>query len=219
MPNMPSLLFIEEGVYNAEKRYVTVNIPLSIYGAGRDKTTVRFGLLIKGVPTVDLVKWGYSNGIVEIVDLKIQGARKNGLLTEEGMNVIMRDVTVEDCQEIGVLAQGADITCDDLQVVGCGSSGVYASSNATITLSGEGTSIQGNGTKWREPSYTGNVYGLYVAGSSSSIKLVAPLTKEEISTNNGDGGRGGNGGRGCRNYGGNGYKNIVQVQAVEGEIM
>ena len=91
-------------------------------------------------------------------------------------------------------AEGADITCDDLQVIGCGCSGVLAHYNATITLSGHGTSIQGNGTKG--DSYW---YGLDTSSSSSFIHLVHPLTKEQISTDNGGGG----------NWGGEGT--IVQV--------
>ena len=94
----------------------------------------------------------------------------------------MRGCSVEDCEWYGVGAYEADITCDDLQVVGCGYSGVYAGENATITLSGQGTTIQGNGTKGES-----HHYGLK-ADSSSTIHLIHPLTKEEISTNNGGGG-------------------------------
>jgi len=178
--NVPSLLFIEEGEYGGEGTWVTVKKPLSIYGAGRGKTTlVGVGLKIQG---------NKSDGIVEIEDLTIKGGEGNGLWASglwasEGMNVIMRGCSVEVCQSCGVEAYGADISCDDLQVVGCGGSGVYASINATITLSGQGTSIQGNVTKGESYSY-----GLYAYNSSSNIQLVLPLTKEEISTNNGGGG-------------------------------
>jgi len=114
---------------------------------------------------------------------------EDGLNAFNGMNVIMRGCTVEECQTTSVYAYKADISCDDLQVIGCGGSGVRASDNATITLSGQGTNIQGNVT-------TGNssYYGLNADSSSSNIQLVFPLTKEEISTNNGGGGNwGGNG--------------------------
>ena len=94
----------------------------------------------------------------------------------------MRGCTIEECGVHGVVADEADITCDDLQVIGCGKSGVSAFDNATITLSGHGTSIQGNVTKGDS-----NYYGLR-AHYSSSIHLVPPLTKEQISKNNGGGG-------------------------------
>jgi len=162
--------------------------PLSIIGAGCGKTTlVGVGLLIKG---------NNSDGIVEIENLTIKGGG-NGLAAEYGMKVIMRGCSVEDCQRDGVCAWGADISCDDLQVVGCGLSGVYADDNATITLSGQGTRIQGNGTKGSRYDYGLNVYKY---SSSSKIHLVHPLTKEQISTNNGGGG----------NWGGHGTINITQ---------
>ena len=171
--NVPSVLLIDEGEIGQLKRmWVTVTKPLSIYGAGRRKTTlVGFGLRIKGKK---------SDGIVEIEDLTIKEGF--GLNANEGMDVIMRGCSVEECN-FGVSAYEADISCDDLQVVGCGGSGVIASANATITLSGMGTSIQGNGTNGR--SY---YYGLQTSDFFAKIKLVAPLNKEQISTNNGGGG-------------------------------
>ena len=183
---MPSVLFIEEGEYGGDGRYVRVNIPLSIYGAGREKTTlVGVGLKILGKK---------SDGMVEIGDLTIKGGdtwekKASGLYAERGMNVIMKGVSVETHNQMGVYANGADISCDDLQVVGCGMSGVYAYTKSTITLSGQGTSIQENGTNGENYHY-----GLKAHTSSSNIQLVLPLTKEQISTNNGGGGNwGGNG--------------------------
>ena len=173
--NVPSVLFIEEGNYRGEGGYVTMKKPLSMYGAGCGKTTlVGVGLSIEG---------NKSDGIVEIQDLKIKGGEREGLVAFEGMKVIMRGCTIEECEDYGMYAYGADITCDDLQVIGCGWSGVCAVDNATITLSGQSTSIQGNGTKGRSSSY-----GLDAYNSSSSIHLVPPLTKEQISKNNGGGG-------------------------------
>ena len=158
-----------------------------MYGARRGMTTlVGVGVKIKG---------NKSDGIVEIENLKIKGGERSGLYAERGMNVIMRGCSVEECQGQGVLAIGADISCDDLQVIGCGFSGVYAYNNATITLSGQGTSIQGNGTNGYSSSY-----GLD-ASSSSTILFVHPLTKEQISTDN----------RGGGNWGGDGVRNIKQI--------
>jgi len=180
--NVPSVLFIDEGVYGEEGKYVTVKKPLSMYGAGRGKTTlVGVGLQIKG---------NKSDGIVEIEDLTIQGGEENGLYANYGMTVIMRGITVEECQLHGVYANGANISCDELQVVGCGCSGVFAQYNATITLSGQGTSIQENVTGGRSNFYGLNAYfnATTPKKNVSKIQLVVPLTKEEISTNNGGGG-------------------------------
>ena len=176
--NVPSVLFIEEGEHGGGGKYVEMKKPLSMYGAGRGKTTlVGVGLYIKG---------NKSDGIVEIQDLTIKGGERNGLGAREGMKVIMRGCTIEECGENGVDATGADITCDDLQVMGCGESGVCAGANATITLSGQSTSIQGNVTRGYSWEY--GCYGLEAYSSSSSIHLVHPLTKEQISKKNGGGG-------------------------------
>ena len=180
--NVPSVLFIEEGEYGGEGKYVKVKKPLSIIGAGRGKTAlIGVGLMIEG---------NKSEGIVQIEELLIKGGEESGLLAWKGMNVIMTDSSVESCQGSGVRAAGADISCEDLQVVSCGLSGVFANGNATITLSGQGTSIQGNVTKGRS-----NYYGLHAYSGSphaysgrSKIQVIAPLTYEEISTNNGGGG-------------------------------
>ena len=64
----------------------------------------------------------------------------------------------------------------------CGYSGVCAKWCSTITLSGQGISIQGNGTKGRSDDY-----GLDACSSSSTIHLVHPLTHKQISTDNGGG--------------------------------
>ena len=167
------VLVLGEGEYTNGGEDLVLDKPTKIIGQGCGKTTlVGVSLHIRGLK---------SNGIVEIEDLKIQGGEGDaGLYADGGMNVIMRGVSIVDCQMHGVIAWGADITCDDLQVVGCGHSGVCADPNATITLSGQGTTIQGNVT-------TGNSLckGLDVSWYSSAIHLVHPLTKEQISTNNG----------------------------------
>ena len=186
------VLLLGEGEYtNGGDKHLVLDKPTKISGQGRGMTTlVGFGLKIEG---------NKSDGIVEINNLKIKGAGKTGLYADEGMKVIMRGCTVEDCQWSGVCAQGADISCDDLQVVGCGRSGVCAyDSNATITLSGQGTSIQGNVTKGASKSLSSGrdsrYYGLDIhpngfgCSSFGTIHLVHPLTKEQISTNNGGGG-------------------------------
>jgi len=174
--NVPSLLFIEEGEYVnvAEEEYVKVKIPLSIYGAGCEKTTlVGVGLLIRG---------SKSDGSVVIEDLTVQKSTQNGLCAVNGMNLIVRRCKVEMCQSAGVLANSVDISCDDLQVVGCVSSGVFVY-NGTVKLSGKNTCIQGNVTSGESDSY-----GLDAYSSSSKIQIVTPLTKETISINNGGGG-------------------------------
>ena len=178
---------VEKGDLDWNGRFV-LDKPTKISGQGCGMTTlVGVGLKIEGKK---------SEGIVEIEDLTIKGAKWSGLWAWQGMKVIMKGCTVEDCGGHGVFARDrADISCDDLQVIGCGLSGVCVY-NATITLSGQDTSIQGNGKKGDSSSY-----GLKADSSFSTIHLIHPLTKEQISTDNCRGG----------NWGGDGVRNIKQI--------
>ena len=168
------------GAANNCHGYFVLDKPTKISGQGCGKTTlIGFGLGIRGK---------LSEGIVEIENLKIKGGEGCGLYAFGGMNVIMRGCSVEECQRNGVYAYTTRISCYDLQVFGCGYSGVWAGNTTTITLSGQGTSIQRNVTKGNSLHY-----GLALEDTSSNIQLVAPLIKEKISTNNGGGGNWGGG--------------------------
>jgi len=105
----------------------------------------------------------------------------------------MDDVLVEHCRLSGVSANGTGIVgrCTNVEVWDCGRSGVLASDGASITLIGAKTTVHRN-------CFKGNSgYGLKVYGSSSStIQLVSPLTKEQVSLNNRGGGNWGAGGGG-----------------------
>ena len=181
--SVPSLVLIDEGEYVGGN--VVIKYPVSIIGQGREKTTLSFGLKIQGKK---------REGDVVIVDsLKIKECQWTGLYADSGMDVVMRRCTMEKCPESGVFAYNAHVSCDDLQVVGCGNSGVVAYSNSTVKLSGEDTSIRGNCTKGHSFEY-----GLR-SSYSSKIQLVSPLTKEKISTSNGGGG----------NWGGDGTTRTV----------
>ena len=162
--------------------------PIKICGQGIGETILDgFGLLIQG---------SKSNGSVVIEDLSIQGGRGQGLHAYNGMDLIVRRCNVEKYQQFGVVAYNAHISCDDVQVVGCGHSGVVVCSGGTVKLSGETTRIEGNVTNGNS-----NHYGLTARHSSSKIQIVTPLTKDTISINN----------VGGRNWGGPGT--IQQVSA------
>ena len=101
----------------------------------------------------------------------------------------MEDVLVEQCRGgSGVVAYGTDAVgrCTDVEVRQCGWSGVVAQSGACITLIGAKTTVHHNCVYLGGDS---DDYGLKVKGSSSStIQLVSPLTKEQVSLDNGGGG-------------------------------
>ena len=97
----------------------------------------------------------------------------------------MEDVIVEQCRVYGMKAQGTDVfgRCTNVEVRQCGSGGVAAYNGASITLIGAKTTVHHNCTEGDSDDY-----GLEVYLSLSSIQLISPLTKEQISIDNGGGG-------------------------------
>jgi hypothetical protein len=98
----------------------------------------------------------------------------------------MEDVLVEWCGNSGVVADNPGIVgqCTNVEVRQCGTSGVVAGTGAKITLIGPKTKVHGNCTKGGSHDYGLKVHTFI----SSTIQLVSPLTKEEVSFNNGGGG-------------------------------
>jgi hypothetical protein len=98
----------------------------------------------------------------------------------------MENVLVEQCGFSGVVAYGTGVVgrCTNVEVRQCGWSGVSASDGASITLIGAKTTVHHNCTAGGSHDYGLKVYG----SSSSTIQLVSPLTKEQVSLDNGGGG-------------------------------
>jgi hypothetical protein len=116
--------------------------------------------------------------------LTLRHAKGEAVLGESSYT--MEDVLVEQCGCFGVCASGIGVVgrCTNVEVRQCGWSGVLAHNGASITLIGAKTTVHHNCTI-RDNGY----YGLTVWGSSSStIQLVSPLTKEQVSLDNGGGG-------------------------------
>jgi hypothetical protein len=141
------------------------------------------------VPTSEIVVAGgiqFKKGIpgnCHLQHLTLRRAKECGVCGASSFT--MEDVLVEQCG-FGVYADGTGVVarCTNVEVRQCGMSGVAASRGASITLIGAKTTVHHNCTK----GYS-TLYGLIVFGSSSStIQLVSPLTKEQVSLDNGGGG-------------------------------
>jgi hypothetical protein len=166
-------------------------------GTDCNHLTINSAMYIVGRPDVPKEKVVVVGGIK--FDKEIQGnchlqhltlrqAKGIGVFGESSFT--MEDVLVEQCRSSGVLAHGTGIhrrqivgRCTNMEVRQCGLSGVKATNGAFITLIGTKTTVHHNCTIGR-----GCQYGLALYGSSSTIQLVSPLTKEQVSIDNGGGG-------------------------------
>jgi len=163
-----------------------------------------------GVPKSEIVVvggilfWKGIQGNCHLQHLTLRQAKMFGVYGESSFT--MEDVVVEQCR-IGVYAYGTGGVgrCTNAEVRQCGWSGVVANRGASITLIGAKTTVHHNSTKKVTVLYknytTGDSddYGLKVENtmstdsSSSTIQLVSPLTKQQVSLDNGGGGNWGAG--------------------------
>ena len=142
------------------------------------------------VPTEKIVVVGgiwFTEGIpgnCHLQHLTVRQAKDHGVVGESSFT--MADVVVEQCGHNGVYASGTGVVCrcTNVRVHQCGWSAVMANGGAFITLIGAKTTVHHNCTDG-----ISGTYGLLVYRSSSStIQLVFPLTKEQVSIDNGGGG-------------------------------
>jgi hypothetical protein len=128
-------------------------------------------------------------GNCHLQHLTLRQAKGSGVLGYSSFT--MEDVIVEKCGYYGVDAVGTDTVgrLTNVEVRQCGLSGVQAYNGASITLIGAKTTVHHNCTKGGSDDY-----GLGVSWPpSSTIQLVTPLTKEQVSIDNGGGGNWGAG--------------------------
>jgi hypothetical protein len=123
-------------------------------------------------------------GISHLQHMTLRLAKKSLVWGESSFT--MEDVLVEQCKYFGVLAGGTGVVgrCTNVEVRQCGDSGVYAADGASITLIGAKTKVHHNCKNGALVDYGLKVSGFF----SSTIQLIAPLTKEQISLDNGGGG-------------------------------
>jgi hypothetical protein len=88
-------------------------------------------------------------------------------------------VTFTQCKYFGVIADNTKGRLINCVITQCGFSGIYSGENALIELKGDQTKVDGNVTNGFS-----HHYGLETSGTSSTIHLLFPLTKESVSTNN-----------------------------------
>ena len=172
----PTILFIQEGVHEAEGHYLRITYPMKIIGAGQEKTIIQGGgFKIQGTKE--------EKKRVDMQGMTMKGSSECGLLNDNGLSFLCKDMTFTQCGHSGVCAVNTKGRLINCVITQCGDSGIFCGSNALIELEGSQTKVDGNGTD-------GYTYGLQTFSTSSTIHLLFPLTKVSVSTNN----------RGGRNY-------------------
>ena len=170
--NLP--IYIKAGEYR--EPLVNIRFPLTIIGAGREKTTLRFRLRIHATKlNLHATKTNlqqssqfvpnWNTGTVVIEDLKIKNPsdldqKPHGLEVmglgwntnneyNKGLDkevAIIRRCTLENCMDGLRVTDEAYASCEDLQVVGCSENGIIVYPESQLLLSGEDTRIEGNAT-------------------------------------------------------------------------
>ena len=116
-----------------------------------------------------------------------------GLVGYKGMSFTCINMNFTECGGNGVWACKTSGKLIDCEITKCGCSGIKCLVNGFIEVFGEKTKVNGNCTTGGSDGNTH--YGLNADSSSSTIVLHSPLTKESISTNNGEGGNWGGEGK------------------------
>ena len=178
----PLVVMLSEGVHHVkvnfrdndeEINYVPLSQSITLVGAGKDKTFIQGGLMVRGT----------HNDHVLIQHLTVQNSKRSGIRGYDGASFEVEDVVVENCGTCGIVAWSTHGLCKNVEIRQCGWSAVVASEKAKIILDGPRTTIHNNCTAATDGSY----YGLST-WMNSSIDIVYPLTKEIASVKNGGGG-------------------------------
>ena len=168
------------GTHIVTGEFVAFKHPMTVSGDGRENTIVEGG---------GFKIQGEKGKKCSFFDLTIQKTDRSGLYGDYGMSFDCRRVKFDDCVAYGVFAYDTKGRLTNCQVTNCWMSGISPNWESTIEIEGEESRINNNCTKRKRGHY-----GLYANDLSSSIHLLSPLTKEDVSTNN----------NGDQNYGGDG---------------
>ena len=166
------LIFITEGTYDLKNKGLIIKCPISIHGAGQNKTIIQG----KGIKIQRPKK---EKKRVNMQDFTMKESSGYGLYASHGHSFLCRRMTFTQSGSHGVCASRTKGRLINCVITQCGGSGVYSSIGGLIELEGSQTKVDGNCTK----GYSRH-YGLYTYDTSSIIHLLFPLTKESVSTNN-----------------------------------
>ena len=190
---IPSVLFLANGTYEICNNgifvtnggsIITINIPMSIIGESREHCKIIGGLEIRGIKTEDLpsvpTPLTYLDNDVHVSNLTVCKSKYSGIYGFNGMTIHLENVSIDDCTNFGInLYQTQGNTMMNCEISNSKRSGIKTH-GALLTIRGS-TCIHHNCTNYVD-------YGLNTYDTNSFIHIVAPLSKEIISTDNQGGG-------------------------------
>ena len=132
--NVPTLLFIENGVHTVESGVVNINIPISIVGESREHCVVMGGLQMNGQKEDD----------VNVQDLTLRKSKGSGVWGFSGASVHLDNVSVENSGRYGVYVfRNQRNTMKNCQVSHSKKSGLFVY-DGVMTIDGNATIIHHN---------------------------------------------------------------------------
>ena len=183
--NIPTLLFIDNGVHDESGNYINIKFHITIIGQSRDNCSIKGGLLIKSNVKIndtnhkEKVQGQKEQNVVTVKDLTVCESKKNGIYGYQGASFHLHNVHVYNSGCIGVYCydNGTSNQMIDCEISRNKRSGLYV--KGCMTIAGAKSKIHHN------CNTTYKCYGLEVAKSSTSmIHIILPLTKESLSVNN-----------------------------------
>jgi hypothetical protein len=173
-------IVVGKGEHQIDGDYLGILSPMNIVGdPGVPRSEI---VVVGGIWFIELIQWN-----CHLQHLTLRQAKGCGVVGLSSFT--MDDVLVEQCRLSGMGARGTGVVgrCTNVEVRQCGDSGVVADSGAFITLIGPKTTVRHNCTNEASNGVSAQ-YGLAVYDASATIQLVSPLTKEQVSLDNGGGG-------------------------------
>ena len=180
-------IFLENGVHDEFGEYVVIDFPVTIIGESKEGCTIIGGLDMKGKKQND----------VNVKNLKISQSKGEAVRGDKGMSFHLFNLDIDLSKGNGVWVRGSKRnTMKNCRVCRSRLSGLYVY-DGLMTLEGSDTFFHNNVT-FADTVGTArggvHYYGLHTS-SSSTLRLVLPLTIGNISRKNGGGGNFGGKGR------------------------
>ena len=158
------VLYLHNGVHDEKGKTIIIDFPVTIIGASRDNCIFKGGFS-SDPKMVDVIKI-QNMTITEAKDVGIGGFaifQLDNLLIdscESGVMVVSKKNRMKNCEICNCKSQGLNVNGDKKNGYG------------SMLIEGNKTSIHHNGV------------GMSVSFPSCNIQMIAPLTKEEIATDN-----------------------------------